>query len=62
MGGVDGRNWRVLMGKALFAADRCGNGPDSLSLDFLMFSSSHWQGILCRDPDEASHLAAAAFD
>ena len=62
VGGVDGRCWRVLMGKALFVVDRRGNGPDSLRLHFPMFSSSHWQGTLCRDPDEAGHLAAAAFD
>ena len=37
MGGVDGRCWRVLMGKALFVADRRGNGPDSLRLHFLCF-------------------------
>ena len=34
VGGVDGRCWRVLMGKALFVAEFHGNVPDSLRLNF----------------------------
>ena len=46
VGGVDGRCWRVLMGKALFVAEFHGSAPDSLRINF----SYVFQLLLARHP------------